>query len=341
MSTSNQPSPEDRTLHRQWFVACLAGELRSRPFSRTVLGTPIVLFRGQGKIVALLDRCPHRNVPLSAGKVIGDCVQCPYHGWQFDSTGACVHRPGVIDAAPQPIAVTEFPVVEQGGQVWINLDPGATHSPPSRPWHADPAFGHFHWIDSVEATFADAIENLLDGTHTPFVHSGLVRSASQQQRFSAIVRVKPDYVEAEYLNEGKQSGWISQLFERDRAASYGRFVPPCVAELEYTSQRGTEFVLNAHFTPESPTRLRVYSTVSLRKTLVPMFLKRLLVTPLFRRVLNQDRHILEQQQANIHRFGQAEYTSWDADLLRGFIDHWLRTGILPVMDEERRVEFEL
>lgn len=185
------------------------------------------------------------------------------------------------------------------------------------------------------------MENLLDGTHTPFVHSGLVRSQGKSQVFSVIVRVRDNMAEAEYLNEGKQAGWISRLFERNRSSSFGRFIPPCLAELEYTSTRGTEFVLNSYFTPIDSNQLQVHSAIYLRRSLIPMFLKRMLVTPFFRRVLRQDQHILRLQQQNIRRHDGPHFQSWEGDLLRGWIDTWLRTGELPQSDQEYRLDLNL
>ena len=73
-----------------WFIACEARALRDKPISFTLQGTPLVLFRGaEGKPAALLDRCPHRNAPLSLGKVVNGELQCGYHGWRFDGAGFC------------------------------------------------------------------------------------------------------------------------------------------------------------------------------------------------------------------------------------------------------------
>ena len=82
-------------LHNQWFIACRSSQLRRRPLARTVLGRPLVLFRpGPGQAAALVDRCPHRNVPLSHGRVAGGRLACPYHGWEFDRQGICLkHGP--------------------------------------------------------------------------------------------------------------------------------------------------------------------------------------------------------------------------------------------------------
>lgn len=331
----------DSVLRKQWFVACAATDLVDSPIARTILGRPLVLFRNGQSAFALSDRCPHRNAPLSAGRVIDGCVQCPYHGWRFAPDGRCVFRSGVPDAAPVETHIESFSTLVQDGAVWVCLDRNPQTQPPQRPWYDDPLFGNFRWSDSVEASFVDALENLLDGMHTPFVHSGLIRSQNIAQDFSAVVRVHNGMAEAEYLDEGKQAGWISRLFERNRASSFGRFIPPCIAELEYTSTRGTEFVLNSHFTPESSDRLRVHSTIFIRRSLTPLFAKRILVTPFFRRVLRQDQHILKLQQDNIRRHHGPKYQSWEGDLLRRWIDRWLRTGQLTDAEVEHRVGFHL
>lgn len=343
----NDPRPPDRVcdagsvLRRHWLVACRVSDLAGAPVARTVLQCPLVLFHDGQTVVALSDRCPHRNAPLSAGRVIDGCVQCPYHGWRFAADGRCVSRPGVAGAVPSETTVKSYPVVVQDGAAWVCLDDRPQTPPPRRPWHDDPTFGSFHWSDMVDASFADALENLLDGTHTPFVHSGLVRSQDKPQMFSAVVRVCSGMAEAEYLDEGRQAGWISRLFEQNRSRSFGRFIPPCLAELEYTSSRGTEFVLNSHFTPETAERLRVHSTIYLRRSRIPLALKRLLITPFFRRVLRQDQWILRLQQENIRRHGGRCYQSWDGDLLRGWIETWLRTGQLPELGEVSRIELRM
>lgn len=332
---------EWQQLRRHWLVVCTTKELKRQPIARTVLGVPLVIFRDGSSVHAVLDRCSHRNAPLSAGRIHDGCIQCPYHGWRFNGKGHCVQRPGILDTPPQETAIESFPTTSCNNFIWVCLSQNPDEPPASRPWFAKQGFGNFTWIDCIDASFGDALENLLDATHTPFVHSGLVRSESSQQLFSAIVRVKNGIVEAEYIDEGKQAGWISKLFERNRSSSFGRFIPPCIAELEYTSKSGTEFVLNSYFTPESPDRLRVYSTIFLRRTWTPLLLKRLIITPFFKRVLAQDQQILKLQQDNIRRFGKPDYSFWDGDLLRGWIDTWLQTGHLPEFESDTRIDFRL
>ena len=83
-------------LRNAWYVAAWSDDLaEGQLLGRIIIKQPIVLYRqSDGKVAALADRCPHRFAPLHMGKVIhGDRVQCPYHGLEFDASGACVHNP--------------------------------------------------------------------------------------------------------------------------------------------------------------------------------------------------------------------------------------------------------
>src|SRR5918992_3273122 len=81
-------------LRNCWQVIAFAKEIGETPLSRTICEEKVVLFRTQsGEAVALLDRCPHRLAPLSFGRVVGETIQCGYHGMCFDAQGTCVRVP--------------------------------------------------------------------------------------------------------------------------------------------------------------------------------------------------------------------------------------------------------
>jgi phenylpropionate dioxygenase-like ring-hydroxylating dioxygenase large terminal subunit len=111
----------------EWYILATSAELGSAPLERTIFGLPIVLFRdGEGRASALLDRCPHRNVPLSLGEVANGQLQCAYHGWRFDGTGACRFIPslkGEVEARSRN--VPSFPVQELDGFIWVLPTAGA------------------------------------------------------------------------------------------------------------------------------------------------------------------------------------------------------------------------
>jgi nitrite reductase/ring-hydroxylating ferredoxin subunit len=88
-----------------WYVAAWGTEVTSPPIGRTLLGASVVLYRtASGAVAALENRCPHRGVPLSMGRVDGDVLRCGYHGLEFDTRGACVRLPGQ-DVVPRACRV--------------------------------------------------------------------------------------------------------------------------------------------------------------------------------------------------------------------------------------------
>src|SRR5438874_9907507 len=108
-------------LRDYWYIAADSRALRHRPLQRTILGQPVVIFRDdRGEPAALLDRCAHRNMRLSAGKVRAGRIECPYHGWTYARDGACVAVPSLAHEGALPNArVDSFPTLERDGFVWI------------------------------------------------------------------------------------------------------------------------------------------------------------------------------------------------------------------------------
>ena len=160
-------------VRNAWYVAAWDHEVTRVMRRRILLDEPIVLFRtNDGKPVALEDRCCHRQAPLSMGKLVGDIVQCPYHGLQFDTSGACVKVPSQ-DLIPKNAKIKSYPIVEKNQWIWIWM---------GEPAKANPALVEdFHWMDDpawrsagsylhLEGNYLLIVENLLDTTHLPFLH---------------------------------------------------------------------------------------------------------------------------------------------------------------------------
>jgi vanillate monooxygenase len=178
-------------LKNYWYVAASDQEVKEKPLGRIILGEPIVFFRSQdGALAAFEDRCPHRRLPLSMGKMVGDALQCHYHGLRFDRGGKCVRVPGQ-DLIPQSARVRTYPVVERYRWIWI--------------WMGDPALADpdkitdFHWLDDpdwgakasylhVEANWQLVVDNLLDLTHLAFVHETTIGNMALVEH--AAVKVK-------------------------------------------------------------------------------------------------------------------------------------------------------
>jgi phenylpropionate dioxygenase-like ring-hydroxylating dioxygenase large terminal subunit len=76
------------TINGYWYIAAAGSELKEKPIKLKVEGESLVLWRDRaGKPQALRDRCAHRGMALSAGKVVDGCIQCPYHGYTYDGEG--------------------------------------------------------------------------------------------------------------------------------------------------------------------------------------------------------------------------------------------------------------
>lgn len=285
-----------------WPVATEAQLRKAQPIARTLLDTPLVLFLDEtGKPTALHDRCPHRHAPLSRGKVVSGQIACPYHGWRFDARGACTRVPGLAPDKTRHELIPLVQVKEQGGLIWATLGEPLQNPTPARSM-APADTDSFFMTDTVACRIDEAAENFLDGFHTHFVHAGWIRRDHQRQTVTAKVKRITQGIEACYSSEGLQSGLISRLLEGSRTVSYGRFILPGIAEIEYQGRQGLNLLITAWLTPESSHRVRVHARITTRKGLTPAWLKRVVLNRLFRVILSQDKAILEATTENKRRF---------------------------------------
>lgn len=169
MQVVDNLSPE---LARAWHPVALSSEVTDRPLAVKLLGEPWVLARTDAGLVALRDRCPHRNAPLSAGRVVDGAIECPYHGWRFVAGGACVHIPALGAHAPARSAAAQAPagVQERYGLVWLAPEPPLAPLMAFPEWD-DPAFRSGAIVPlRTRASAAQLVDNFLDVTHFHFLH---------------------------------------------------------------------------------------------------------------------------------------------------------------------------
>lgn len=168
----------------QWYAVEFGAAVGDGPIRVPVHGHDLVLYRSSdGAVHAHSDLCVHRGGALSGGRVVGDCLECPYHGWQYDPSGRCVKIPANRPDAPIPrkARIDTYPCVERYGFVWVFLGDaaegdrpplpaldGLDDGPEARREGCRAVTGTFEW----QANYDRVLENAVDIAHTPFVHAG-------------------------------------------------------------------------------------------------------------------------------------------------------------------------
>ena len=184
-------------LRNFWYVAAAEEEIGRTPFGRMILGEPVVLFRTEdGHPVAFEDRCPHRHLPLSMGKLVGDTLQCHYHGLRFGADGRCVRIPGQ-DHIPKAAKAKTYPVAERYRWIWIWMGDPALADPAAIPdfhWLDDPEWGAKSSYLHVDANWQLIVDNLLDLTHLAFVHETTIGNAAIAEHAQVKVDRAPNNV---------------------------------------------------------------------------------------------------------------------------------------------------
>lgn len=273
-----------------WQAVARSADLGRAPLRVWYAGKPVVLFRAQGGLSALHDRCPHRHVALSGGRVVAGRLECPYHGWQFDGAGRCTDIPGCLTELPR-VRVPNYAVHEAEGGIFLSTAAGLRapyvhvlqgQTPVTRVVRSD-----------TRGRLVDAAENILDATHTHFTHKGLLRGLSAR-RTSVQVEVTsgPDWVEASYVGEARQDGLISRLLDGARVRTVGRYRHPGIAELEYWGPRGIVLATTFHLRQATPERVEGIGWLTGPRQGGLGQIKALFFKPLFNVALAQDRRVL-------------------------------------------------
>jgi len=161
-----------------WYPIALSDEItNAEPLALQIMSLNFVAFRNtEGKAIVLSNTCIHRGGALARGKVNGDCVACPYHGWEFGSDGKCSFMPTLpLDQKmPARAKVDSYPVEERYGIVFAFLGDLPEEERP--PLFEIEDFDDPKWrtndivVFEVNAYYQRSIENGLDGAHNEFVH---------------------------------------------------------------------------------------------------------------------------------------------------------------------------
>lgn len=178
-------TPAGELLRRYWHPVAIAGDLDDAHPIRAVelLGEKLVVFRlkdaaGLVRFGLMAEQCRHRFASLAYGQVDSTGIRCPYHGWKYDLSGACVEQPAEPAKSTLCAKVRQpaYPVRRLGGLLFAYLGPAPAPLLPrwdvlgredGRRWVVDDGVIGCNWLQPME--------NSVDPAHFYWLHGSLSR----------------------------------------------------------------------------------------------------------------------------------------------------------------------
>ncbi|HVV93316.1 MAG TPA: aromatic ring-hydroxylating dioxygenase subunit alpha [Hyphomicrobiales bacterium] len=258
-------------LRDQWYVAATSAEIAAKPLARTICNENLVLFRrADGRIAVLEDRCPHRQAPLSLGEVVGDDIQCGYHGVRFRGDGACTLIPSQTDLPiPRNFSVRAYAAEEIHGLAFVWIGDAAKADRSLIPdWSANtsPDFTTVHGYHYVRANYMLLVDNLLDLTHLTYVHKATLAAGPSGHIWlkDQDVTVEGEAVHTSRTVRGAEPSGLIRATRRFVSGQVDRFqtsdfYPPCFVRVtlgaeaagEADAMKGPHHVVLNAATPET------------------------------------------------------------------------------------------
>lgn len=326
---------ESGLLTQYWYAAALATEVGlQKPVGRVILGELIVLWRSHGKVVAMVDRCLHRNALLSEGDLFNGQIGCPYHGWTYAPDGRCVNVPseGPEGCAPaQERRLETFPVREQDGLIWIWLGQGEPDKDPfPMPYWGQPGWETYYMKTRFSNNVTNLVENFMDVPHTVFVHQGWFRSRSKKKIPTTVERTH-DSVLVAYEQPSDSIGFTDLILNPKKLPMVhtDKFYMPNNTRVDYVfGDLDRAFVITSTCTPMGEYDTQVYTLISYKLGLFNHLAKYFM--PYYtRQVIQQDVEIMEIQGRALRHYGDFEFNSTPADTLHIHIEalrDWAQKG---------------
>ncbi len=314
---------KDKELINNWYIACLSSELKdNKPIARTVYEKSYVLFRDSDKKpVCMLNRCLHRLTSLDQGRIEDGKLACPYHGWQYNSSGEVVHIPSEgPDSKPQKkFCNPALECIEQDGVIWIwtGASRPTTDLPTWRfPFYNDSKWTKYFMITDFDNEVTNLCENFMDVPHTVFVHKGWFRNKSLK-KVPMTVTTKNARVLVEYdQKDDKIGGFFHRLLNPKNAPMHhtDEFIFPNITRVDYLFGKNYGFVINSQNTPVKKLKSRTYTYIAYRAAFANTLIKPF-INFYTRQVIEQDVWIMKEQFKSLSLDPTENFRSTDADAL--------------------------
>jgi phenylpropionate dioxygenase-like ring-hydroxylating dioxygenase large terminal subunit len=236
----------ETAFRRAWFPVARSEDLAA-PREARLLGQELVVFRTESGEVGVMDRhCPHRGANLAQGRVVGEALECPYHGWQWAAfDGKCVRIPSLSDGGRIPArALTHrYRVAERWGLVWSCLEEPVCELPMFQELDDLEIETRLGEPMPLECGIVAATENFRDVAHFPFVHRGTMGEIAEE--------VEPLNVRHEHLETWVTRTYTARGGSREVWGSssvvmnYHAVAPACVLVRYDDADHGQRVILHA------------------------------------------------------------------------------------------------
>jgi len=221
-----------------WYAAAYDVELRRELMPRTICNKKLVLYRrADGTPAVLEDACWHRLLPLSKGRLVGDDVQCGYHGLVYNAGGSCIHMPSQEKLNPSA-CVRSFPVLERHRFIWVWMGDSALADPariPDLHWNNDPAWAGDGKLLHVNCDYRLVVDNLMDLSHEAFVHGSSIGNRAVAEAAFATTHTETSATVTRWMRDIEAPPfWAEQLRQPGRVDRWQiiNFAPPCTVAID-------------------------------------------------------------------------------------------------------------
>lgn len=342
----------------QWYPLAFVEDLdEGKPTKFTLLGRDLVLWKDEGlQWRCFEDVCPHRRAPLSEGRLENGQLQCTYHGWVFDRTGACTRIPQLPREDHQKNkAIMEQPkaccrsypcqVAQSTVFVFAKADrEQARNTPlPLVPMVDEPDYVGSTVVRELPYGWDTLVENVADPSHVPFAHHGIqgkfAKHGIQGNRAKAVPI--PMKVEAAVHAQGASTTWDAKLpgEETPRATTWLRYSAPTAVtyttEIKRGDFAGKKILLHTYCIPIAPGRSKILFRAGTTMGGAPALLTKILprwYDHIERNdILTGDLVLLHKQERLLRKAGDGEgrdwrsrfYTPASADLMVNLFREWI------------------
>ncbi|MBP9517944.1 MAG: aromatic ring-hydroxylating dioxygenase subunit alpha [Fervidobacterium sp.] len=287
-------------IKNQWYIVLSSKEVREEPVGVTRFGEKLAFWRDtKGVVHCISDVCCHRGASISHGKVKNDFIMCPFHGFEYDSSGRVQLIPanGQVSPIPKNFAVKPYKTHELANFIWVWYGDGEPTYEPKYFDDIDDSLSYQEFQETWNVHYSRAIENQLDPVHVPFVHYNTIGKGNKTVVDGPVVKWQNDTMFYFYvfnrLDDGTPAKKAEEIDPSKKGSVYLEFKIPNMWENHIMDKMR----VTAAFAPIDDEHTMIYLRYYVGLTKARFLNKTIAVLgmPFNRKVLHQDKAVVETQ----------------------------------------------